>query len=405
MTSSAEHHQNNSDDKQQIEEHMESNNLFTYDMPYKKQIEEDPKQKIKALEDSNMNRNPLDYRPEDNNYMKSQPFFYKPQTHVQQQPTNNPYAYGDFYANNYTKTSFSPQEYEYMASIRTQKEARRKPKIRVCTNCSTTNTPSWRRSKDGRLLLCNACGLYAKLHGRPRPFSKSIDGRTKALKPHFERFTCYSCRLSGPKLFIQSNNGMLICRQCGEPERWSTSYLNYPQEQPAYYQPPTQPHYSNNVNKPMYVSRVPKGNSIESEGFEATNFAGNMLNPKQMHNSEVSYNASSQSFSNFFQNNKTSGDIKPKNPFRDLNGNELNRDNVEHTKRETLGYNDSFFEGDNTLDNRTYKGNNKFAEEKNTLDKNKTDNSAEANARQIACEERYGDFDSGSENTVDGVSM
>jgi hypothetical protein len=30
---------------------------------------------------------------------------------------------------------------------------------RQCSNCSSTVTPSWRRSPDGRSLLCNACGL------------------------------------------------------------------------------------------------------------------------------------------------------------------------------------------------------------------------------------------------------
>ncbi|KAI0695521.1 hypothetical protein BC835DRAFT_943552 [Cytidiella melzeri] len=40
----------------------------------------------------------------------------------------------------------------------------------VCTNCSTTNTPLWRRDPDGQP-LCNACGLFYKLHGVVRPQS------------------------------------------------------------------------------------------------------------------------------------------------------------------------------------------------------------------------------------------
>ncbi|CCD23549.1 Dal80p NDAI_0B05160 [Naumovozyma dairenensis CBS 421] len=37
-----------------------------------------------------------------------------------------------------------------------------------CRNCFTQNTPLWRRDDMGTV-LCNACGLFLKLHGRPRP--------------------------------------------------------------------------------------------------------------------------------------------------------------------------------------------------------------------------------------------
>ncbi|PWN22968.1 GATA-domain-containing protein, partial [Microstroma glucosiphilum] len=37
-----------------------------------------------------------------------------------------------------------------------------------CTNCGTTTTPLWRRDEDGNN-ICNACGLYQKLHGIARP--------------------------------------------------------------------------------------------------------------------------------------------------------------------------------------------------------------------------------------------
>ncbi|CCK68609.1 Gzf3p KNAG_0B01620 [Huiozyma naganishii CBS 8797] len=38
----------------------------------------------------------------------------------------------------------------------------------VCKNCLTSTTPLWRRDENGSV-LCNACGLFLKLHGRPRP--------------------------------------------------------------------------------------------------------------------------------------------------------------------------------------------------------------------------------------------
>lgn len=44
----------------------------------------------------------------------------------------------------------------------------------VCQNCQTSTTPLWRRDEAGSV-LCNACGLFLKLHGRPRPISLKTD--------------------------------------------------------------------------------------------------------------------------------------------------------------------------------------------------------------------------------------
>ncbi|CAO3624633.1 unnamed protein product [Mucor fragilis] len=43
-----------------------------------------------------------------------------------------------------------------------------------CTNCLTGNTPLWRRNPQGQP-LCNACGLFLKLHGTVRPLSLKTD--------------------------------------------------------------------------------------------------------------------------------------------------------------------------------------------------------------------------------------
>lgn len=44
----------------------------------------------------------------------------------------------------------------------------------ICQNCTTSTTPLWRRDESGSV-LCNACGLFLKLHGRPRPISLKTD--------------------------------------------------------------------------------------------------------------------------------------------------------------------------------------------------------------------------------------
>lgn len=43
-----------------------------------------------------------------------------------------------------------------------------------CTNCRTGTTPLWRRNPQGQP-LCNACGLFLKLHGTIRPLSLKTD--------------------------------------------------------------------------------------------------------------------------------------------------------------------------------------------------------------------------------------
>ncbi|KAL9051615.1 MAG: hypothetical protein Q9162_005921 [Coniocarpon cinnabarinum] len=44
----------------------------------------------------------------------------------------------------------------------------------TCTNCYTQTTPLWRRNPEGQP-LCNACGLFLKLHGVVRPLSLKTD--------------------------------------------------------------------------------------------------------------------------------------------------------------------------------------------------------------------------------------
>lgn len=63
----------------------------------------------------------------------------------------------------------------------------REPVQTVCQNCETSTTPLWRRDEMGAV-LCNACGLFLKLHGRPRPISLKTDviksrNRVKTARP------------------------------------------------------------------------------------------------------------------------------------------------------------------------------------------------------------------------------
>lgn len=58
-----------------------------------------------------------------------------------------------------------------------------------CTNCGTLTTTIWRRNVRGEM-VCNACGLYFKLHGVNRPHSMRRDTiHTRRRRPKGDKST------------------------------------------------------------------------------------------------------------------------------------------------------------------------------------------------------------------------
>lgn len=58
-----------------------------------------------------------------------------------------------------------------------------------CTNCGTMTTTIWRRNMKGEM-VCNACGLYYKLHGVNRPVTMRRDTiHTRRRRPKGEKPT------------------------------------------------------------------------------------------------------------------------------------------------------------------------------------------------------------------------
>ncbi|XP_067888244.1 transcription factor GATA-6 isoform X1 [Heterodontus francisci] len=68
------------------------------------------------------------------------------------------------------------------SSIQIQQSSSRRIGL-ACANCHTTTTTLWRRNAEGEP-VCNACGLYMKLHGVPRPLAMKKEGiQTRKRKP------------------------------------------------------------------------------------------------------------------------------------------------------------------------------------------------------------------------------
>ncbi|XP_055375319.1 box A-binding factor [Condylostylus longicornis] len=70
----------------------------------------------------------------------------------------------------------APQRQSRPRAQQTQANNRRNGVI--CANCKTNQTTLWRRNNDGQP-VCNACGLYFKLHNIPRPLSMKKEGIQK----------------------------------------------------------------------------------------------------------------------------------------------------------------------------------------------------------------------------------
>jgi len=85
-----------------------------------------------------------------------------------------------------------------------------------CSNCHCAETPSWRRGVSNEL-LCNACGLFQKLHGKSRPwYVDPKDGRIKVRRPPPPpRSACQQCGTLKTPMWRRGPKGESLCNACG----------------------------------------------------------------------------------------------------------------------------------------------------------------------------------------------
>lgn len=90
---------------------------------------------------------------------------------------------------------------------------------KICSHCHATSTPLWRRDPSTMKPLCNACGLYLQQRNKLRPQelidadddgSSSEESDANYLGPE-----CSHCRTHRTSVWRRSKSGDQLCNACG----------------------------------------------------------------------------------------------------------------------------------------------------------------------------------------------
>lgn len=90
---------------------------------------------------------------------------------------------------------------------------------KCCSHCRATSTPLWRRDPSTMKPLCNACGLYLQQRNKLRPqelIDADDDGSSsEESDPNYVGPECSHCRTHHTSVWRRSKTGDQLCNACG----------------------------------------------------------------------------------------------------------------------------------------------------------------------------------------------
>ncbi|KAI0385064.1 hypothetical protein F5Y04DRAFT_204635 [Hypomontagnella monticulosa] len=139
----------------------------------------------------------------------------------------------------------------------------------TCTNCFTQTTPLWRRNPEGQP-LCNACGLFLKLHGVVRPLSLKTDVIKKR-----NRGSGASLPVGGTSTRSKKNSGNASGTASGPASRKNSTLTMSATNNPTQVTtPPSATNRAGSVNEGESPASGAGGSGGNTAGSTPTSYAG-----------------------------------------------------------------------------------------------------------------------------------